>query len=338
MTSVLKLPHLWRTLKEVDLAAIRRDAERRFEVLVVAEDTEEAAALARALTGAERPHPWLTLASADEARDRGAAAGLDAAILVSPAEDLPPSMAAARDALRRAGVPLLTVVQGGASATAAVVRPGETGRAVVPVLDAGSVPDVAEALVAAFDPTLRLALARQLPPLRPPTFTALIDETANANATYALTTGLGEMVPVLDLPLNLTDMVVLTKNQLVMSYKIALACGKKGTPRELIGEVIGVIGSGFLFRQAARQLIGLVPVAGIVPKVAMAYAGTWAVGRAVAAWASEGRKLTPAAVRRFYKEAWVRGKTVARAMASQARKARPKRSWFRRKKPKPHDE
>jgi uncharacterized protein (DUF697 family) len=333
MTSVLKVPHLWRTLKEADLAAIRRDADRRFEVLVVAEDAGEAAMLARVLTGADRAHPWLTPATPDEARERSAAAGLDAAILVSPREDLQPALAAARDALARAGVPLVTVVAGAATATAAVVRPGETGRAVVPVLDASGRPALAEALVAAFDPTLRLALARQLPPLRPATFTALIDETAKANATYALTTGLAEVVPILDLPLNVADMVVLTKNQLVMSYKIALACGKKGTPRELVGEVVGVIGGGFLFRQAARQLIGLVPVAGIVPKVAMAYAGTWAVGRAVAAWASEGRKLTPAAVRRFYREAWGRGKTVARAMAAQARKARPKRSWFRRKRP-----
>ena len=59
--------------------------------------------------------------------------------------------------------------------------------------------------------------------------------------------------------------------------------------------------------------------------------GLWAVGRAVAAWAAEGRRLTPAAVRRFYREAWGRGKTVAKAMAAQAKRARPKRSWFRRK-------
>ena len=332
MTSVLKLPHLWKTLKEADLAAIRRDADRRFEVLVVADDAAEARVLAERITGADRPHPWLTLATPEDARDRGAATGLDAAILVSPAEDLSPALAAARDALARAGVPLVTIVQGAATATAAIVRPGEAGRAVVPVADEAALPTLAQAVVAAFDPTLRLALARQLPPLRAAIFDALIDETARANATYALTTGLAEAVPILDVPLNLADMVVLTKNQLVMSYKIALACGKKGTPRELIGEVVGVIGSGFLFRQAARQLVGLIPVAGIVPKVAMAYAGTWAVGRAVAAWANEGRRLTPNAVRRFYREAWGRGKTVARAMAAQARKARPKRSWFRRKK------
>ena len=334
MTSVLKLPHMWRTLKEADLAAIRRDAERRFEVLVVSEDGT-ASALAELMTGAGRAHPWLTVSTPDEARDRIAAAGLDAAILVSGAEDMAPPLAAARDALRKAGVPLVAVVHGTASATGAVARAGETARAAVPALDAAGLPAIAEAVVAAFDPALRLALARQLPPLRAAIFDALIDETARANATYALTTGMAEWVPVLDVPLNLADMVVLTKNQLVMSYKIALACGKKGQPRELIGEVMGVIGGGFLFRQAARQLIGLVPVVSIVPKVAMAYAGTWAVGRAVAAWASEGRKLTPAAVRRFYREAWGRGKTVAKAMAAQAGKARPRRSWFRRKKPRP---
>jgi len=333
VTSVLKLPHLWRTLKEADLAAIRRDAERRFEVLVVADAAADAARLAELVTGAGRGHPWLTLSGPEEARDRGAASGLDAAVLVSGSEDLSPALAASRDALRRAGVPVVAVVHGAASATGTVVRAGESARAAVPALEAAGLPAIGEALVAAFDPTLRLALARQLPPLRAAVFHALIDETAKANATYALTTGLAEAVPVLNVPLNVADMVVLTKNQLVMSYKIALACGKKGRSRELIGEVAGVIGGGFLFRQAARQLVGLVPVAGVVPKVAMAYAGTWAVGKAVAAWASEGRRLTPAAVRRFYKEAWERGKTVARAMAAQARRASPKRSWFRRKKP-----
>src|SRR2546428_13730087 len=129
---------------------------------------------------------------------------------------------------------------------------------------------------------MRLALARHLVPLREPLFSELIEETARTNAMYALTTGLAETVPVLDVPLNLADIVVLTKNQLVMSYKIALASGKSGSPRHMIGEVLGVVGGAFLFRQGARQLIGLIPLAGIAPKVVVAYAGTQAIGRAVA--------------------------------------------------------
>jgi uncharacterized protein (DUF697 family) len=92
-------------------------------------------------------------------------------------------------------------------------------------------------------------------------------------------------------------LVVLTKNQLVMSYRIALASGKKGTPRDLVGEVLGVIGGGFLFRQGARQLVGLIPVAGIVPKVAVAYAGTLAIGKAVVTWAAYGTTLEPGAIK-----------------------------------------
>ena len=55
-----------------------------------------------------------------------------------------------------------------------------------------------------------------------------------------------------------------------------------------------MIGGGFLLRQGARQLVGLIPVAGIVPKVAVAYAGTLAIGKAVVAWATYGTALIAA--------------------------------------------
>jgi uncharacterized protein (DUF697 family) len=114
---------------------------------------------------------------------------------------------------------------------------------------------------------------------------------------YAFTTGIAEAVPALGVPLYLADLVVLTKNQLVMSYRIALSSGKHGAPRELLGEVLGVIGGAFLLRQGARQLVSLVPVAGIVPKVAVAYAGTLAIGKAVVAWAAYGAALERGTVR-----------------------------------------
>ena len=128
-------------------------------------------------------------------------------------------------------------------------------------------------------------------------------------------------LPVLKEP-QLTDIVVLTKNQLVMSYKIALASGKSGSPRHMIGEVLGVVGGAFLFRQGARQLIGLIPLAGIAPKVVVAYAGTQAIGRAVAVWAAEGRKLSRSTVQRLYREARGRGRHVADSLVAQAQRAR----------------
>jgi uncharacterized protein (DUF697 family) len=257
---------------------------------------------------------------------------LDLAVLMSPAPDLSPALGFAADALRAAKVPVVTVVYGSRSAMAAVVRPGEAARAAVAALDAAGLPAVAQAVLSAASPGLRLALARHLVPLREPLFAEMIEETARTNAMYSLTTGIAEAIPVLDVPLNLADIVVLTKNQLIMSYRIALASGKKGTARELIGEVLGVIGGGFLFRQGARQLVGLIPVVGIVPKVAVAYAGTLAIGKAVAAWAAHGQALDPDVVKRLYRQALSRGRDVAQALVAQARKRTPGRRWLRRRR------
>jgi hypothetical protein len=74
-----------------------------------------------------------------------------------------------------------------------------------------------------------------------------------------------------------------------------------------------------LFRQAARQLVGLIPVAGLVPKVAIAYGGTWAIGRAVVAWTTEGREITSDFVRNMSIEGLERGRAVAKGLVDQVR-------------------
>jgi uncharacterized protein (DUF697 family) len=333
MLGLPKLPDMWRVLKEADLHAIRREAERPFQALIVAEELADAERLGILLSGPDgMRHPWLIPANAAEARHPASSGMLDLAVVISPAADLPPALGFAADALRAAKVPVVTIVHGRSGAMSAVVRPGEAARAAVAALDAAAVPAVAQAVLSAASPGLRLALARHLVPLREPLFTEMIEETARTNAMYSLTTGIAEAIPVLDVPLNLADIVVLTKNQLIMSYRIALASGKKGTPRELIGEVLGVIGGGFLFRQGARQLVGLIPVVGIVPKVAVAYAGTLAIGKAVAAWAAHGQALDPNTVKRLYRQALSRGRDVAQALVAQARKRTPGRRWLRRRR------
>ena len=267
MLGLPNLPDVWRVLKEADLNKLRREAERPFQVLLVAEDVGDAERLGVLLSGPEATrHPWLLPIDAAEARRVAGSATLDVAVALSPTPHPSPTLAVAVDALRETRVPVVLVVFGSPGSIAAVAWPGEAARAVVAALELSAVPAVAQALLSAVSPGMRLALARHLVPLREPLFAELIEETAKTNALYALTTGLAEAVPVLDVPLNLADIVVLTKNQLVMSYRIALASGKKGTPRELVGEVLGVIGGGFLFRQAARQLVGLIPVVGIAPR------------------------------------------------------------------------
>ncbi|HET8645853.1 MAG TPA: hypothetical protein VFO85_10210 [Vicinamibacteria bacterium] len=307
-----RLPTLWRLLREIDLESIRREADRPFQILVGAQDVADAEDLAARLSGKEARHPWVLAVEPEQALRRARSGVVDVAILRSPTVRLAPELAGARAALIAAGVPTITAIEVASGPMDLIAREGESTRVLLSA--EGAEEALAGTIIAAVAPLARVSLARQLPPLRKAAFEALTEETARANAVYALTMGLAEVVPLLGAPLNLADIVVLTKNQLVMSYRLALAAGKQGNPRELTGEIVSVVGGGFLFRQVGRELVGLMPVIGLVPKVAVAYAGTLAIARAVVAWAHEGDRLGPDALKRAYKDAWRRGKALARSL------------------------
>lgn len=160
-----------------------------------------------------------------------------------------------------------------------------------------------------------LALARHLPAFREPVVKALIEDVAVANAAYSLGTGILEINPVTGLPLTVADTVILTKNQAVMAYKIALAMGMESDFKSVMPEIAGVIGGGFIFRQAARSLIGLLPGLGILPKVAVSFAGTMAVGEAVYFYAANGEALTRDGMKAMYNKALARGRDIAGNLA-----------------------
>ena len=314
MANILKLPDVWRLIRELDLESIRRDADGRFRLVVLSDSADDAETVASLLSGGPA-HPWIEARMPSElAADGDDRATLTAVLAVTDQPALTPAVDTTIQRLARAGVPVVTLVHGSERPVDAVARTGETARAVVPTLDEEAVGPLAASLVRAVPASSRLALARQLPPVREAVFDLLIEETAKANATYAFTTAMAEAVPVLDIPLNLADILILTKNQLLMGYKIALGAGKSGRARDVIGEVVGVVGGGFLFRQAARSLIGLIPMAGLIPKVAIAYTGTWAIGRAVVVWATQGRRVSHATLRRLSREAAGRGRAFARGL------------------------
>jgi uncharacterized protein (DUF697 family) len=180
-----------------------------------------------------------------------------------------------------------------------------------------------------------LALARHLPAFRETVSRALVDDVAFANAVYATGTGVLEMNPIATIPLNAADMVVLTKNQAIMAYKIALAMGLNAEFRDVMPQLAAVLGSGFAFRQIARQLIGLVPGLGILPKVAVAFAGTHATGEIVYRWCATGERINRDAIKMVYDRALERGRDVARSLFKKRKlvkeKAQPARRQIRAK-------
>jgi uncharacterized protein (DUF697 family) len=166
--------------------------------------------------------------------------------------------------------------------------------------------------VTAILPEQLLALGRQFPLFRVSIARQLIYDTSFSNAAYALSTGIAEVVPLFDIPLNVTDMVVLTKTQAFLVYKLGLILGLSTRWQDYVTEFGGVLGGGFLWRQLARQLIGLIPAWGIVPKVAVSYAGTYVVGNVVLQWYLTGRHVTRAQMNQLYSQAFARGKNLAR--------------------------
>ncbi len=317
-----KLNRVWKIVKEVNLEAIRRRAETPFRLAVVAERPADRDAIVAMLLGASpAPSPFLQVAAPDEMAGEPA----ELAMLVSRTRDLPASLESARAALVSRRVPIVTVLVGSFGYLDTFARHGERKRVVLEWLpNRAAAPEnrettggtLAAALFDAVHPDTRIALAREFPGLRQPLFEQLIEETSRANASYAFSTGLAEVVPLLDVPLNMGDIVVLTKNQLVMAYRIALASGKQGRPGDVVGEIAGVLGGSLLFRQIARELIGLIPVIGIVPKVAVAYGGTWAIGHAAVAWATGAEQATKRSVKELYSKGLERGRAAAQQLRS----------------------
>ena len=111
-------------------------------------------------------------------------------------------------------------------------------------------------------------LAARLPVLRDAVVDRLIAQFARQNGVI----GVAVFVPGADFPL-------LTVNQLRMLMRIADAYGFE-LDKERIPEVLGVIGTGYGFRAAARSLLGIVPIAGWAVKGGIAYGGTRTLGEA----------------------------------------------------------
>jgi uncharacterized protein (DUF697 family) len=106
-------------------------------------------------------------------------------------------------------------------------------------------------------------------------------------------------------------MIVLTKAQAILVYKLGLALGLSLDWQYYVGEFGSVVGGGFLWRQLARSLVGFIPVWGIVPKVAVAYSGTYVVGQVVLQWYFTGRHLTRKRMRQLSRQAFEQGRTIA---------------------------
>lgn len=313
------LGNIWTTFKEIDIRPIAQDAERPTTIAVIGAQGVGKTTLISALRHDDRAHEKIVTpvfeADLDAARQLG---DVDLVILVLDATrgDFTNEVLLFNQwqAEKRNVLVFYNKMDSviDANALNASMTPWSgTHVASGSAIDLGS-------LTATFIPRVlgvlvdkHLALARRYPLFRLSIARKLVGDTSVANASYALTTGLGQLVPALDIPFTVADVVILTKNQALMVYKLGLALGLSTRWQDHVAELGGVVGAGFLWRQVARELIGLIPGWGLLPKVAVAYAGTYAVGEAILRWYQTGRKVSGSSMRELYEDALARGKQIA---------------------------
>ena len=151
-----------------------------------------------------------------------------------------------------------------------------------------------------------IAIGRYINTMRTPCANQIIASTASTNGEFAFISNIPTIIPAIGSLVAVgADFLVLTKNQLMMIYKLAAVYGRDLNDQWTIyTEMAPVIGAGLVWRTIAREVTALLPLMiGTLPKVAIAYAGTFAAGRAAATYYEQGIKLDWNQMRALYAEA-----------------------------------
>jgi uncharacterized protein (DUF697 family) len=171
---------------------------------------------------------------------------------------------------------------------------------------AGNAAEVLRQAITDSIPERAPAIGRAYPAFRQAAVKTIVDETSRANAQFALIANVPSIVPVVGSLLSVgADVMVLTKNQVMMVYKIAAIHGKDlNNQVAILRELLPVIGAGLFWRTAAREATSFLPfAAGSIPKVVIAFSGTVAAGWAADFYYRKGRKPSYEQVRQYIRQA-----------------------------------
>jgi hypothetical protein len=171
-----------------------------------------------------------------------------------------------------------------------------------------------------------LALARHFFPFRKRVVNEIMFSVSRENALFSLATALPNIVPSLvELPWAIgefaSDTAFLTMNQIRMSFLIAAASDSAIGYREQKAEIASIVSGAFGFRAIARELVGKIPFGGgLIPKAAVAFAGSYVVGLSLERYHRVGYGLTREERRQEYEKALRHGKSVAEVLLAGMKK------------------
>jgi hypothetical protein len=171
-----------------------------------------------------------------------------------------------------------------------------------------------------------LAIARRFPRFRRAVADNLIHRVSRENALFSLVTALPNVIPsVIDLPWAIgefaTDTAFLTMNQIRMALLLAAAHGQTVGYAEQKLQIGAIAAGAFGWRALARELAGKIPLGGgLIPKAAIAFAGTYVVGLGLDRVNRTGSGLSEHEKKDAYAGAFARGKEVVQQFAPPAAK------------------
>ncbi|HEX4594715.1 MAG TPA: hypothetical protein VH157_10595 [Bryobacteraceae bacterium] len=165
-------------------------------------------------------------------------------------------------------------------------------------------------------PDLAVPLALHVHPFREEVSRRMVKKVAKENAIFALATAIPDIIPFVSLPWAIgefaSDTAFLTANQIRMAFLLAAASDRDVGYREQKGEIASIVLGAFGWRALARELVGKIPMGGgLIPKAAIAYAGTRVVGLSLERFYRVGQAYTREERRQAYIDALDRGKTYA---------------------------
>ncbi len=331
MPSWNDLGNAWNTLREIDVDEIRRESEQSLSIACIGSPAllEVITELLHCNTEARYQPAWVDplryynpplVVVPDNFRRS------DLLLLVTDGrQPLPRSEMEMFNQLEAVTLPLLVVVLYSDRLTefaSGDMPPFLRAARTVTLADpfaAGASDTVASAILETIPGELRLAAARQLPGLRSTMARELINNTSFSNAAYTLAAGLPQQIPIISIPFATADILILTKNQALLVYKLALCYGAPPDFQERIREILPVIGGGYFWRQMARSLVGLLPVWGLIPQIAVAYSGTYTTGVIAWRWYAGNELLSRERIRQIMQEGMQLGQEQARKLLEQAR-------------------
>jgi hypothetical protein len=179
-------------------------------------------------------------------------------------------------------------------------------------------------LILSENQNLELVLARTFPLFRSAVSKNIVQRIARENAFFALVTALPNIIPsLIELPWTVgefaTDTAFISMNQIRMALYLAAAHGRPVGYGEQKGEIAAIAAGAFGWRALARELVGKIPLGGgLIPKAAVAFAGTYVVGIGLEKVNRIGTGLTKQERRDAYLDAFAKGKDVVQEMLPEA--------------------